>query len=137
LCKSTAAGQLVFRRAIFNIFASNQADHSNNWGFLQGDDGSWNPAPFYDVTFSPNPFNGHATSYGGHGNTPPLETIQQLAVRAGFATWKEARILIQEVVGTIDQFANFAGKQAISLRTVREIEKTLALRKKENAELLV
>ncbi|MFT7110689.1 MAG: serine/threonine-protein kinase HipA [Psychrobacter glaciei] len=137
LCKSTAAGQLVFRRAIFNLFASNQDDHSKNWGFLQDDDGSWNPAPFYDVTFSPNPFNGHVTSYGGHGNTPPLETIQQLAVRAGFASWKEARILIQEVVGAIDQFANLAGKQTISLRTVREIEKTLALRKKENAELLV
>ncbi|MGO3229297.1 MAG: type II toxin-antitoxin system HipA family toxin, partial [Oceanisphaera sp.] len=31
LCKSPAAGQLQFRRAIFNLFAANQDDHSKNW----------------------------------------------------------------------------------------------------------
>ncbi len=41
LCKSPAAGQLQFRRAMFNLFAANQDDHSKNWGFLQADDGSW------------------------------------------------------------------------------------------------
>jgi len=39
LCKSPAAGQLQFRRAIFNLLAANQDDHSKNWAFLQADDG--------------------------------------------------------------------------------------------------
>lgn len=34
LCKSPAAGQLQFRRAIFNLLASNQDDHSKNWAFF-------------------------------------------------------------------------------------------------------
>ena len=37
LCQSPAVGQLQFRRAIFNLFAANQDDHSKNWSFLQDD----------------------------------------------------------------------------------------------------
>ncbi len=85
LCKSPAAGQLQFRRAVFNLLSSNQDDHSKNWAFLQADDGQWNPAPFYDVTYSPHPFNEHATAFGGYGKAPPLKVMQKLATSAGFA----------------------------------------------------
>ncbi len=137
LCKSPAAGQLQFRRAIFNLFAANQDDHSKNWSFLQGDDGNWQLAPFYDVTFSPHPFNEHATAFAGYGKAPPLKVMQKLATSAGFATWKEAQQCIQEVVDAISLFANFAEQHAISKTTVLAIEKTLAQRKQENAVLLV
>lgn len=137
LCKSPAAGQLQFRRAIFNLFAANQDDHSKNWGFLQGDDGSWQLAPFYDVTFSPHPFNEHATAFAGYGKAPPLKVMQKLAASAGFATWKEAQQCIQEVVDAISQFACLAELQAVSKTTVLAIEQTLAQRKQENAALLV
>lgn len=96
LCKSPAAGQLQFRRAIFNLFAANQDDHSKNWGFLQGDDGNWQLAPFYDVTFNPHPFNEHATAFAGYGKAPPLKVMQKLAASAGFAHWKEAQQCIQK-----------------------------------------
>ncbi|MEA5411577.1 HipA domain-containing protein, partial [Synechococcus sp. BA-120 BA3] len=62
LCKSPAAAQLQFRRAVFNLLASNQDDHSKNWAFLQNDQGHWQPAPFYDVTFSPHPHGEHSTA---------------------------------------------------------------------------
>jgi len=137
LCKSPAAGQLQFRRSSFNLFAANQDDHSKNWGFLQGDDGSWQPAPFYDVTFSPHPFNEHATAFGGYGKAPPLKVMQKLAARAGFATWKEAQQCIQEVVDAISQFTHLAEQHSISKTTIVAIEKTLAERKQENAALLV
>jgi len=137
LCKSPAAGQLQFRRAMFNLFAANQDDHSKNWGFLQGDDGSWQLAPFYDVTFSPHPFNEHATAFAGYGKAPPLKVMQKLAASAGFATWKEAQQCIQEVADAISQFSNLAEQQAISKTTALAIEKTLAQRKQENAALLV
>ncbi|MBJ7536467.1 type II toxin-antitoxin system HipA family toxin [Marinomonas transparens] len=137
LCKSPAAGQLQFRRAIFNLFAANQDDHSKNWAFLQGDDGSWQLAPFYDVTFSPHPFNEHATAFAGYGKAPPLKVMQKLAASAGFATWKEAQQCIQEVVEAISQFAYLAEQQAISKTTILAIEKILAQRKQENAALLV
>lgn len=137
LCKSPAAGQLQFRRAIFNLFAANQDDHSKNWGFLQADDGSWQLAPFYDVTFSPHPFNEHATAFAGHGKAPPLKIMQKLAASAGFANWKEAQQCIQEVVDVIDNFAYLAIQQTVSKTTVQAIAETLAQRKQENAALLI
>ncbi|MFQ3261641.1 type II toxin-antitoxin system HipA family toxin [Reinekea sp.] len=137
LCKSPAAGQLQFRRAIFNLFAANQDDHSKNWGFLQSDDGNWQLAPFYDITFSPHPFNEHATAFAGHGKAPPLKVMQKLAASAGFANWKEAQQCIQEVVAAIDNFASLAIQQAVSKTTVQAIAATLAQRKQENAALLM
>ncbi|MPW37615.1 type II toxin-antitoxin system HipA family toxin [Vibrio sp. B1Z05] len=135
LCKSPAVGQLQFRRAMFNLFAANQDDHSKNWGFLQDDDGSWQPAPFYDVTFSPHPFNEHATAFAGYGKAPPLKMIQKLATSAGFATWKDAQQCIQEVVDAISQFTYLAEQYAVSKTTILAIEKTLTERKQENAAL--
>ncbi|MGB0466963.1 MAG: type II toxin-antitoxin system HipA family toxin [Pontibacterium sp.] len=137
LCKSPAAGQLQFRRAMFNLFAANQDDHSKNWGFLQADDGSWQLAPFYDVTFSPHPFNEHATAFAGYGKVPPLRVMQKLAASSGFANWKEAQQCIQEVVDAISQFRPLAEQHGVSKTTVLAIEKTLAERKQENAALLV
>ena len=64
---------------MFNLFACNQDDHSKNWAFLQSDNGQWQPAPFYDATYSPHPFNEHATAFLGYGKQPPLKAIQKLA----------------------------------------------------------
>lgn len=136
LCKSPAVGQLQFRRAIFNLFSANQDDHSKNWSFLQGDDGAWQPAPFYDVTFSPHPFNEHATSFGGYGKHPPLKTMQKLASVAGFSSWKQAQQSIQEIVDVLDNFAELARTHGIQNNTLDAIQKTLEQRKKENSALL-
>lgn len=136
LCKSPAAGQLQFRRAMFNLFSSNQDDHSKNWGFLQADDGSWQLAPFYDVTYSPHPFNEHATAFAGYGKAPPLKVMQKLAASAGFATWKDAQQCIQEVIEAISQFRYLAEQHEISSTTISAIEKTLVERKQENAAQL-
>ncbi|MEH0691005.1 type II toxin-antitoxin system HipA family toxin [Vibrio cholerae] len=137
LCKSPAAGQLQFRRAMFNLFAANQDDHSKNWGFLQDDDGSWQLAPFYDVTFSPHPFNEHATAFAGYGKVPPLKVMQKLATSAGYGSWHEAKQVIEEVVEAISQFTFLAKQQGISKTTVSAIAKTLDQRKQENAALFL
>lgn len=136
LCKSPAAGQLQFRRAMFNLFAANQDDHGKNWSFLQGDDGNWQLAPFYDVTFSPHPFNEHATAFAGYGKAPPLKIMQKLAASAGFANWGDARQCICEVVDVLGQFSSLAQQQGVSKTTVLAIEKTLLERRQENSALL-
>ncbi len=105
LCRSPAVGKLQFRRAMFNLFACNQDDHSKNWAFLQDDAGEWVPAPFYDVTFSPHPYQEHATAYAGFGKNPPLKAIQGLAARAGYAKWELAR---KDIDGIVDALADFA-----------------------------
>jgi serine/threonine-protein kinase HipA len=136
LCKSPAAGQLQFRRAMFNLFASNQDDHTKNWAFLQNDDGQWNPAPFYDVTFSPHPFNEHATSFMGYGNQPPLKAIQALAVKAGFKNWNIAQKAIHEIVDVLSGFPQVAKELGVQTDTANIIEATLEQRRQENSNLL-
>jgi len=135
LCKSPAAGQLQFRRAIFNLLSSNQDDHSKNWAFLQADDGQWQPAPFYDVTYSPHPFNEHATAFGGYGKAPTIKVMQKLAASAGYRNWHDARQVIEEVAEALSQFISLAQQQGISKTTVSAIAKTLDQRKQENAAL--
>lgn len=42
ICRSPAAGQVMFRRMVFNLFALNQDDHSKNWAFCSKIVGSGN-----------------------------------------------------------------------------------------------
>ncbi|MFC1750079.1 type II toxin-antitoxin system HipA family toxin [Pseudomonadota bacterium] len=125
LCQSPAAGQLQFRRALFNLFACNQDDHSKNWAFLQDDNKHWQLAPFYDVTFSPHPFGEHATSFVGYGKKPPLKSIQHLARVASFSNWTQAQHAIQEMVDVIASFSDIAKSLGVKVATVKLIKQQL------------
>ncbi|MDX7986369.1 type II toxin-antitoxin system HipA family toxin [Xenorhabdus sp. 12] len=136
LCKSPAAGQLQFSRSMFNLFAGNQDDHSKNWSFLQDDDGNWEPAPFYDATFSPHPFGEHATAFAGFGKSPPLRTIQKLATHAGFSSWKQAQLAIGEVVESLSEFKHVAAQLGIKAETIKLIGNQLDIFWQQNKQLL-
>jgi len=123
LCKSPAAGQAIYRRMIFNLFALNQDDHSKNWAFLQQDNGDWQLAPFYDVTFSPSPYNEHATAFAGFGKQPSLKAMQKLANQANFSSWKQAQQVIEEVVESINHFATITTELDIETKTINLIKK--------------
>ena len=136
LCKSPAAGQSQFARAVFNLFALNQDDHSKNWAFLQDDDGQWRPAPFYDVTFSPSPHGEHATAFAGHGSQPPLKTVKQLARQANFRGWRQAREAIARVVDAIGEWHAVASDLGIGAGTRALIGKRLSHAYRQNKGLL-
>ena len=136
LCKSPQAGQIQFRRAMFNLFAANQDDHSKNWSFLQSDDGTWSLAPFYDVTFSPNPFGEQATAFGGYGKQPPLKTIQQLAATANFSQWSQAKQVLDEVVNSLSDFSAQAKALGVKKGTIVLIEQQLNHTYQTNKHLL-
>ncbi|MFM8341898.1 MAG: type II toxin-antitoxin system HipA family toxin, partial [Methylomonas sp.] len=136
LCKSPSAGQAQFRRAVFNLFALNQDDHSKNSAFLQDDDGQWRLAPFYDVTFSPSAYGEHATAFAGFGKQPSLKAMQQLARQANFASWSQAQQVIIEVVTAINQFERVGSELGVSKDTVRLIKRQLAQVYQDNKQLL-
>lgn len=136
LCKQAVVGQIHFIRAVFNLFAANQDDHTKNWSFLMSDDGQWSPAPFYDVTFSPSPYGEHSTAYGGYGKQPPLKTIQNLARLANFGSWKEVKLIIDQVCGVLSGWPAVAGVLGISAKTIKEIGKQLDVVYQENKQLL-
>lgn len=105
--------------------------------YLQSDGGQWQPARFYDVTYSPHPFNEHATVFGGYGKAPPIKVMQKLATSAGYGSWNDARQVIEEISEVISQFAHLAQQQGISKTTESAITKTLDQRKQENAALFL
>ena len=43
--------QEVFRRMVFNILANNTDDHNKNFSFIMSEDGTWQLAPAYDLTY--------------------------------------------------------------------------------------
>ncbi|MGI9250045.1 MAG: type II toxin-antitoxin system HipA family toxin [Pseudohongiellaceae bacterium] len=135
LCQSPLAGQIQFRRAIFNLFACNQDDHSKNWAFLQDDGGNWSLAPFYDVTFSLHPHDGHASSFAGFGKEPPIKAMQQLA-QAADITWPQAQQVIEEVAGVIAGFAAVAKSLGANPDTISMIQQQLDATLQANRHLL-
>lgn len=124
LCFSPEAAELQFRRAMFNLLACNQDDHSKNWAFLQADDGSWQVSPLYDVTFSPQRYGEHATAFAGYGKQPPVKAIQQLADRAGL-TWPQAQTILQQTQECVMQFPVVARELGMRKGTVAEVMRVL------------
>jgi len=136
LCKSPAAGQLQFRRAVFNLFAANQDDHSKNWAFLQDDLGRWQPAPFYDVTFSLHPFGEQATSFAGFGKKPSLKAMQKLASVAGYSSWERAQHDIEKTLDVLSGFSAVAKKNGVRSSTITMMDNKLKQQREENSSLL-
>lgn len=124
LCQDMRAGQMQFRRAMFNLYALNQDDHTKNFAFLQNDKGEWQLSPCYDVTFSPSPYGEHMTSYAGFGKSPPLAAIQTLAYQANLE-WKDALLIIDEVREAISHFAVFANEMEVSKKVQKIIQTQL------------
>lgn len=122
LCNSPVVGQLLFIRALFNLFSANQDDHTKNWAFLQNDKGEWHPSPFYDITFSPSINGEHCTAFCGYGKIPPKKAIQELANKANF-NWVQAKQVIEKIVTEIQSFPIIAKDLDISKNTIKMISR--------------
>ena len=136
LCASPAVGQSQFVRAVFNLFALNQDDHTRNWAFLQDDRGRWRPSPCYDVTFSPSPHGEQSTAFLGHGAAPPLKAMQQLAGQANYASWARAREVIENVVDVIQRWPSVAAHLDVGADTRRLIMARLDRVREANRSLV-
>lgn len=68
LTQDPAQVEQMFRRMVFNIVCINKDDHAKNFSFLC-ENGQWELAPAYDITYSPEGTRGeHATSVKYLGN---------------------------------------------------------------------
>ena len=136
LCQSPAVALEIFKRAMFNLFSLNQDDHTKNWSFLLNDDGRWTLAPFYDVTFSPTPYNQHMTGFSGYGSQPPLKVIQRLATQANFSHWNQAKQAIECVVDALSLWPEQARELGIKRSTQQLVSKQLNDVWQQNKQLL-
>ena len=126
LCKSVAAGQQLFARALFNLVGLNQDDHSKNWAFLMDDKGAWQLSPCFDLTFSPNANNEHMTAFNGYGKAPPLAAMQQLAKAANFSSWEDAKKMIEKMLDAFSDWQSVASDLGVQKQTRDLIGKQLS-----------
>lgn len=124
ICRSLAAGQMMFRRMVFNLFPLNQYDHIKNWTFLQQDNGQWQLTPFFDVTFSPSSYNEHATAFCGSGQNPSLRVMKKLADQANFSSWTQAKEVIEVIEDVLETVYSFSTLN-VKPETIRLISKQL------------
>lgn len=133
LTRNQVQTQEIFRRMIFNLFSGNQDDHAKNWNFLQSDDGSWILSPAFDLTFSPNKFLEHSTSFLGFGKKPDKSAILKLSKLAGVEKPKD---VICEVVEAVQEFSELAKKFSVKPSAINEISRVLNEIYQQNKDLL-
>ncbi|MFA5262445.1 MAG: type II toxin-antitoxin system HipA family toxin [Opitutaceae bacterium] len=99
----------AYRRAVFNVLASNRDDHGKNQGFLMhGKD--WKLSPVFDLTFmSPRTLPERGMALCGERRAAGLEHLKLLAQREGLET-KRALEIIDEVKSAIELWPDFADR---------------------------
>lgn len=113
-----------FRRAVFNVLARNQDDHTKNIAFLMDRRGQWSLSPAYDVTFAWNPdgewTSQHQMSINNKRDGFDIEDLVALA-NAGSISPQKARLVIADVADAIDQWNDFADEACIPDQTMQAI----------------
>jgi serine/threonine-protein kinase HipA len=118
----------MYRRAVFNIIARNQDDHTKNIAFLMDRSGTWRLAPAFDVTYSYNP-NGMWTSQHQmalHGKRDGF-TRDDLLAAATAADIKKRRAhdLVEEVISSIKRWKSYAQHAGVDTAMTQLIRKAL------------
>lgn len=79
LTQSQAEMEELFRRTVLSYFLRNEDDHGKNFGFLLHDDGRWELSPSFDITYAPEPYGEHATSFGGNGRRITRDALERMS----------------------------------------------------------
>ena len=118
----------LYRRAVFNILARNQDDHTKNLSFLMDRRGSWKLAPAYDVIHSDNPNGEWASRHqmSLHGKRDDF-THHDLLAAAPAANIKPAlaRAIIGQVHEAVRNWKEFALEAEVSNNLHHAIAQTL------------
>lgn len=118
----------MYRRAVFNICARDQDDHTKNIGFLMDKRGHWKLAPAFDVTYAYNP-NGrwtgtHQMTFNGKRENFTLEDFKTVAKNAGLVQGRYKRIL-EQVQDSLATFKKRAKVNDVPKNLIQEVEKNL------------
>lgn len=120
--KHVKAYEKVFRLAAFNVYSHNRDDHSKNFSFLMNEQGEWQFAPAYDLTFSYSGYGFHSTMIAGESKNPGRKELMKLAAHFGL---KNAGPVIEEVQEAIGQWGAIASEQDITKETRNTIQSAM------------
>lgn len=116
----------LYRRAVFNILARNQDDHTKNISFLMDRRGGWSLAPAYDVTYSYNPTGAwtsrHQMSLGGKRDEFTAQDLLEAASAANVKA-RQAKEIVEEVRTAVAGWSRFAQGAQVSRRKAEALAK--------------
>jgi serine/threonine-protein kinase HipA len=111
-----AALEELFRRAVFNVLARNQDDHTKNIAFLMDQAGRWSLAPAYDVAYAYNPDGQwtarHQMTLAGKADAFTPDDLLACARAADLKT-RRARDVIAATAAAIRRWPEFAAPAGV------------------------
>jgi len=117
----------IFRRACFNIVASNNDDHTKNHSFVMDQLGTWSLSPAYDVTYAYNRSNQwlrqHLMSVNGRFSEVRSSDLLTMADQFEVV---DAQTILNEVIDAVSAWPKIAQDCGVSTDRVLEVEKRLA-----------
>jgi serine/threonine-protein kinase HipA len=126
-CDKDAREQL-FRRAVFNIMARNQDDHTKNIAFLMDKSGNWKLAPAFDLNYSYNPAgrwtNRHQMSLNGKQDGFHFDDFRQAAKRFQLFRGKRLDSLVEQIDSTLARWPEFAARAGVEEKRITAIAAT-------------
>lgn len=116
-----------FRRAVFNVVARNQDDHTKNISFLMSREGKWKLSPAYDMAWAYNPegkwTNRHQMSINGKRDDIQKGDLISLASVASISE-RIALKIIEEVNEAVTQWPKLAADNGLENSIIQQISKT-------------
>jgi serine/threonine-protein kinase HipA len=117
----------LFRRAVFNVLARNQDDHTKNIAFLMDQAGHWHLAPAYDVAYAYNPEGQwtarHQMTLAGKTDAFTPDDLLACARAAGLKI-RRARDVIARVAAALRRWPEFAAPAGLPEDWTRRVAAT-------------
>lgn len=126
------AVEQLFRRACFNVVASNNDDHTKNFSFLMNESGEWSLSPAYDLTYAYHPGNQWLRQHlmSVNGRFQGIEERDLLMLADQFEV-PDAKGVLREIVDIVADWPRFADEAGISSDRVDEVESRLGQIRRE------
>jgi serine/threonine-protein kinase HipA len=120
----------IYRRALFNILARNQDDHTKNIAFIMDRRGGWRLAPAYDLIYAYNPSGAwthrHQMTFAGKRENFTTADLLKAAEAADLKPAK-AKSILQHVHDAVANWHLYADLANVSNEWTEEIRKNLRL----------
>lgn len=120
----------MYRRAVFNVVARNQDDHTKNFAFLMDRKGQWSLSPAFDVTYSyrkDSPWvSRHQMTVNGKRDDFSLEDFIALGMHANLTEGRAISIL-KEIVSVVENVRSYLENNDVKPEFVDEIENNVRL----------
>lgn len=120
----------AFRRMVFNVLGCNRDDHTKNFGFLMAEDGRWELAPAFDVSYAHNPQPGKWTATQQMSVAGKREGITRADFIAtgrncSVATVPKLNAVIDQVADALGRWPEFAATAGVSADNMARVARAI------------